>query len=83
MFIQIGNISGLAVGSRVFIDDHLTLYSFMLLFVLSIYFICAFFTIFIRTMDGQFAEGVKCFCASGTILAVNIKKYKQQILYEL
>nr|AOT85631.1 odorant receptor 115 [Mayetiola destructor] len=62
---ELGRFSGIAAGFRSMHDCRIVLSSFMLAIILLMYYILAFYTIYIRTIDGRFAEGLQCLSISG------------------
>nr|AOT85633.1 odorant receptor 120 [Mayetiola destructor] len=62
---EVGRLTGIIIGVRAMHDCRIVASSFMMAIVLVLYYISAVYTIYIRTIDGQFAEGLQCLSISG------------------
>lgn len=70
---ELGRWSGLLSGMRNFDDCRIVPSSFILFIVYAIYGICAIYTVFVRSLDGRFGEGVQCLSMLGLYVSVSFR----------
>nr|AOT85632.1 odorant receptor 116 [Mayetiola destructor] len=62
---EVGRLSGIVIGVRTMHDCRINASSFMMAPVLLLYYILAVYTVYFRSMNGQFAEGLQSLAISG------------------
>lgn len=69
---DVGNGAGYLIGVRFLGDATINWYSFMVAFVVGLYYTLAAYTIIFCAMDDRIFDGLSCLCMSGAYTSVSI-----------